>query len=201
MKNQTLIFLGPSGSGKGTQVEKVKAYLQEKDVDTPIAHLVMGDLFRSMWKGDRYSDDVSRAINIEGGLQPGFLQVALWSQFLVDNVHGNEHLIIDGSPRRVIDAELMETAFDFYKKEKPVLVFINCDLDIVKERIIERASRPEDKDEKTIDSRLAWYTEFVVPAIDYFRNKEKFGFVEIDGSKTREEVFVEIKAKVFNDND
>jgi adenylate kinase len=200
MNNKTLIFIGPSGSGKGTQVEKVKAYLKEKDANTPIAHLVMGDLFRTMFKGNRYSDIISRDINLEGGLQPGFLQVVLWSQFLVDNIHGNEHVIIDGSPRRLIDAQLMETAFDFYRKEKPTLVFINCDLAIVKDRIIARANRPEDKDEKVVDARLAWYTEFVVPAIDYFRNKEKFGFVEIDGSRTREEVFAEIKAKVFNDN-
>lgn len=203
MKKHTLIFLGPSGCGKGTQVELVKKYLSEKDSETPIAHLVMGDLFRAMWKKEGYSFDLSKEIMIEGGLQPSFMQVKLWSQFFVDNVHGNEHIIIDGSPRRVTDAELMESAFDFYGREKPTLVFINCDIAESKERIIKRAEkegRREDLKEETIDSRMEWYKEHVVPSIDFFRNKDKYNFAEIDGNGTIEEVFAEIKQKVFNDN-
>ncbi len=203
MKQHTLIFLGPSGSGKGTQVELVKKYLSEKDAGTPIVHLVMGDLFRAMWKKEGYSFDLSRDIMTAGGLQPSFMQVKLWSQFFVDNIKGNEHLIIDGSPRRITDAELMESAFDFYEREKPTLVFINCPIDEVKERIVARAKekgRVEDLKMETINSRMEWYKEHVVPSIDFFRDKEKYNFVEIDGNQTREAVFAEIKQKVFNDN-
>ena len=197
---QTLIVLGPSGCGKGTQIKLIKEHFQQKGNKLPVVNLVMGDLFRKFWKEEGYTQDMSRKIVKAGDLQPGFLQIRLWSQFFVDNLGGKEHLIIDGSPRRLIDAKLMESAFEFYKHEKPTMVFINCDRKIAKERILSRArveSRTEDLKEEVIDARLDWYEEFVIPAIDYFRDKEKFNFVEIDGSVGIQEVFEQIKEKVL----
>jgi len=204
MRKHTLIFLGPSGCGKGTQVELVKKYLAEKDSATPIAHLVMGDLFRAMWKEEGYSNDLSRDIMKVGDLQPAFIQVKLWSQFFVDNVKGGEHLVIDGSPRRIQDSKLMESAFQFYEREKPTLVFIKTDIEESKKRILARAEkegRLEDMTEEVIDARMQWYKDFVIPAADYFRNKPEYNFAEIDGNGTIEEVFADLKQKVFDDND
>jgi len=204
MTQKTLIFLGPSGCGKGTQVKLVKEYLESLPGALPVAHLVMGDLFRAMWKeGVGYSFDLSRDINDRGGLQPAFMQVRLWTQFFVDSLNGNEHLIIDGSPRRIEDAILMESAFDFYGMEKPTMVFIDTDIEESKKRMFHRAHIEGRKDDlllANVESRMAWYKEFVVPAIDHFRNKDKFGFVTINGNGSIEEVFSEIKQKVFNDN-
>ena len=129
------------------------------------------------------------------------MQVKLWSQFLVDNMHGNEHLLIDGSPRRIEDAILMESAFDFYKRDKPTLIFIKTSIGESKKRILHRAhieNRKDDLLESDIDSRMKWYQDYVVPSIDFFRNKEKFGFVEIDGEQSIEDVWKQIKEKVFH---
>jgi len=204
MTQKTLIFLGPSGCGKGTQVKLVKEYLGSLPGALPVVNLVMGDMFRAMWKdGVGYSYDLSRSINKAGGLQPAFIQIRLWVQFLVDNIKGGEHLIIDGSPRRIEDAMLMESAFDFYGMEKPTMVFIDTDIEESKKRILHRAHTEGRKDDlllSDVESRMAWYKEFVIPSINYFRDKEKFGFVTINGNGSIEEVFSEIKQKVFNDN-
>lgn len=205
-KPQTLIVLGPSGCGKGTQIKLIKEYLAEQGNTLPVVHLVMGDLFRAFWETEGYSRNLSRSIQKEGGLQPAFMQIRLWSQFFVDNISGNEHIIIDGSPRRILDAKLMESAFDFYKREKPTMIYTKCDRSISIERIKERAdrkgkkgSRAEDRTEETIKSRMDWFDEFVVPAIDYFRDKDKFNFVEIDGNVGIQEVFAQIKEKLLEE--
>ncbi len=203
MKRLALMFLGPSGCGKGTQVKLLKEYLAKQDPDTAIVNLVMGDLFRSMWKdGTGFSADLSREINKKGGLQPSFLQVMLWVDYLVNNIKGDEHIIIDGSPRRVEDAQLMESAFDFYGIDRPALVFINTDIEESKRRILHRAHTEGRKDDQFIsdvEKRMDWYREFVIPAIDYFRNKNKFRFIEVNGNQDIEGVFSELKAKLFND--
>jgi adenylate kinase family enzyme len=197
---QTLIFLGPSGCGKGTQIKLVKEYLKGKGNELPVVNLVMVNLFRSFWKTEGYSKDLSKKIENAGGLQPGFMQIRLWSQFFVDNLTGGEHLIIDGSPRRLIDAKLMESAFDFYKHKKPMMVFINCSDEISRDRLHSRAKiegREDDLVEGKIEGRLEWFHEHVQPAIDYFKDKEKFNFVEIDGNVGIQEVFEQIKEKVL----
>jgi adenylate kinase len=197
---QTLIVLGPSGCGKGTQIKLIKEYLEEKGNTLPVVNLVMGNLFRSFWKTEGYSVDLSRKVEEAGGLQSGFMQIRLWSQFFVDNLKGSEHLIIDGSPRRLIDSKLMESAFDFYNHKKPTMVFINCNDDTARDRLHGRAKiegRADDLVEGRIEGRLAWFHDHVQPAIDYFKNKEKFNFVEIDGNVGIQEVFEQIREKVL----
>jgi len=201
MRQHSLIFLGPSGSGKGTQIKLVKEYLREKTPDIDVAYMYTGDMLREMWSHEKYTNILSKNINLEGGLQPGFIPVMLWSKFFIENLLGNEHIIFDGTPRRINDAELLESAFVFYNRVKPTLVFVDCPLDVVKQRIIERATRPEDRKESTVDSRLQWYVDYVIPTIDFYRNKDMYNFVEINGNQEREKVFAEIKQKVFNDYD
>ena len=47
-KSQTFIFIGRSGSGKGTQIKLLEEYLSDKNFK--IKSVVMGDIFRSFFK-------------------------------------------------------------------------------------------------------------------------------------------------------
>ena len=76
METQTLIFMGPQGSGKGTQVELLTAALKAQG-DAPVLHLQTGQPFRDMMeRGSFTADRVKETIN-SGALVPDWLTDAL----------------------------------------------------------------------------------------------------------------------------
>lgn len=197
-ESKTFIFLGRSGCGKGTQARKIKEFLEEKDKERKVIYLEMGGLFREFWKGENYTQKLSKEIMLEGGLQPAFLQVHLWTKYLLENLGEKDHLIIDGTPRRVLDANAMDSAFKFYGRTKPNFVFLDVSREWAKDKIVKRmkaGGREEDLDEKIIDSRLDWYEEFVLPSINFFRDNPFYNFMEINGEQSIEEVHKEILKK------
>lgn len=54
-KSQTFIFVGRSGSGKGTQLELLKKYLSSNYKNTAIKSIVMGEYFPIIFKKDGFS--------------------------------------------------------------------------------------------------------------------------------------------------
>jgi len=195
MNPQTFIFLGRSGCGKGTQARKIEKYLKTEDKNRDVLYLEMGDLFRNFWKKENYTNSISKKLMEKGDLQPAFLQIYLWTNYLLDNLKENEHLIVDGTPRRVTDAEAMDSAFKFYGRTRPNFIFLDVSREWAKKRILERVKaqgREEDFDEEVIDSRLDWYDEFVEPSINFFRDDPFYNFVEINGEQSIEEVHQEI---------
>lgn len=199
----TWIVMGSSGSGKGTQSTLLRNYLEKQTGDRVVV-LAMGDLFREFWTKVGYSHDLSRQILGRGGLQPSFLQIYLWSEFLLKNISVSDHLIIDGSPRRLEDAKAMPGAFSFLGRSKTRFVYLHISEEAAKERIVARVSKDnplralEDSDLAKIESRLAWFREHSVPAIDFFRNDPETDFLEIDGEGTIESIHKEIVRKSFD---
>lgn len=203
MKPQTFIFFGRSGCGKGTQLQKLKEHIEKQDKkkgpSENLIHLEMGELFRSFWKKQGYTADLSREIMERGDLQPAFLQISLWSSFFVDKVSKDKHLFIDGSPRRILDAEVMDSAFKFYRRNKPYFIMINVSEDESRRRIIKRAEesgRKEDQDPKKIEGRLLWFKEHTLPVADFFYDNPNYHFVEVDGEKSIEDIHRDILKKV-----
>ena len=61
-------------------------------------------------------------------------------------------------------------------------------------RMMER-KRADDTPEK-IQNRLDWFEKDVTPAINFFKNKDRYNFIEINGEQTVEEVHKEIINKL-----
>ena len=99
MEKQTFIFIGASGCGKGTQVSLLKEVIAKKDPETPLFYLQTGQYFREFIKKDNLAARIARGEIDRGERAPDFLAMHLWSEVFVENLTGNEHLIIDGSPR------------------------------------------------------------------------------------------------------
>ena len=51
--------------------------------------------------------------------------------------------------------------------------------------------RPDDTPE-TIENRLGWYERDVLPSVEYFRNKDGYNFIEINGEQTVDSVHGDI---------
>ncbi|MEX1027708.1 MAG: nucleoside monophosphate kinase [Candidatus Paceibacterota bacterium] len=191
MTPQTFIFAGPSGSGKGTQVEMLKAYLAERS-DAPQLHISTGAEFRRFREEKRGSHTaaLSQTIDDNGKLQPYFLAVWAWADALVNRFTGAEHLLFDGSPRTVTEAEVLDSALEFYGLENVHVILINVSKEELKRRLLERG-RSDDTDE-AIENRLNWYESKVEPALEHYRGNERYHFHDIDGDQSMDDVYAAI---------
>lgn len=195
MNPQTFIFIGNSGCGKGTQAEFLKKYINEKDPGKlPILYLTTGGRFREFIKGDSYSQKLSRDIYSKTLPQPDFLVIWSVTNFLLENFTGKEHLITDGMSRSLIEAECIDTAFDFYGRKTNV-IFLNVNREWSRKHLSARG-RVDDSPEG-IENRLNWFETDVVPAIEYYRNNSKYNFVEVNGEQGKEKVHEDIVSKLI----
>jgi len=194
MTEKTFIFIGRSGCGKGTQAELLQKVLAEKSPEIQILHLETGKLFREFITGKTHTQELSRFIYDAGGLQPEFLTVHLWSDFFVANMKKNLHLIIDGTPRKLHEASVLHSAFEFYQREKPQIIFLNVSRKWSEARMLARKRMDDNKQD--IEARLDWFDADVVPAIDFYRNNAFYDFHDVDGERAIEEIHADIVKRV-----
>ncbi|HMP67508.1 MAG TPA: nucleoside monophosphate kinase [Candidatus Paceibacterota bacterium] len=190
MQLLTTIFIGRSGCGKGTQIEKLSEYIKLNDSKS-IFHLEAGERFRDFIKQNTYAADLARKINAEGGLQPEFLSIWAWGGELVKKLKKDQHLFIDGTPRRVGEARTLESALDFFERQKVHVVYLNVSREWSIEKMKNRG-RKDDKEMSDILARLDWFDNEVVPVIDYFRAHREYLFTEINGEQSVDDVHKDI---------
>ena len=186
----TIVFTGRSGCGKGTQVEKLKEYVSSKD-DRKIFHLEAGDRFRAFIKEKSYASSLANEINEVGGLQPEFLSIWAWAGELVHGLEPNQHVFIDGTPRREVEAKVLESTFDFFDRPKVHIVYLNVSKDWAIKRLQSR-ERDDDIDMDDILQRQSWFNKEVVPALDFYRSHRSHIFHDINGEQPVDDVYRDI---------
>ncbi|MDP2593077.1 MAG: nucleoside monophosphate kinase [bacterium] len=189
------LFFGPSGSGKGTQANLIKEYL-EKNSGRKSIYIETGGLARKFNEKDGYTNKLTREVLEHGGLFPEFFPIWIWSSFIIDNFTGEENLIADGLSRRVAEAPILANALEFYRFKPIFVIFINVNREWSFKRLTERGR--EDDTESSINRRLDWYYQNVVPAIAYFEENQNKSmvFFEINGEQTVEKVHEDIVGKI-----
>lgn len=191
MQNQPInvIFIGRSGCGKGTQAELLQKYLEARDGAGSCFYVYTGDKFRNLIKREdimtaRFLKD--KVID-QGAKAPDFLAVWAWGSRFVEEMEPARHVLMDGSPRTMFEAFLLDDAFEFYERKNVYPIF----LDVLPEEVTRRLKlrgRADDTDPQ-IKNRLAFYDEYVVPAVEYYDLKSKNKLIHIDGnSNDREEI-------------
>ena len=196
MELQTFIFIGRSGCGKGTQVSLLQAYIKKQDDKRHLFYIETGERFRQFIKEHSLSSRLAAEIYKTGNRQPDFIAVWMWSHLLVERVTGEEHVIFDGTPRSLQEAQIIDTAMTFYNRQRPHVIYLNISRETSKARMIARR-RMDDINEEEIERRLNWFETDVVPAVEYFRKYPKYAFVELDGNRPVDEVQKELLAKVL----
>jgi len=191
MKHQTIVFIGISGAGKGTQANLLEEYFQSKD-DTRVCHIETGNLFREFLKKDTYTGYLSKKISESGGLQPDFLATWLWGGSLLESVSKEgEHLIIDGTPRRVSEAYMLLSAFNFLKRKNIVVIYLSVS---EKEALVrlKKRKRSDDLDFDGVMNRFSWFAKEVLPTLDVFKKNIDIKVHDINGERSIEEIHSEI---------
>jgi len=201
MEKQTYIFIGASGCGKGTQVALLKEYLAKKDPDRSIFYMQTGQHFREFIKEENFAAHIARQTVESGGRAPDFLAMYIWSKVFVEHLKEDQHLIIDGSPRSLNEAQNLDIALKFFKREQPAVIYINVSNDWSTQHLLERVQKEGrvDDNEESIRKRLTWYERDVLPAVEMYRRDRQYDFVEINGERTVEEVHRDIIANLFGE--
>ena len=209
-----IILIGKSGSGKGTQADLL---MKKFGLD----YIGAGNMIRTRMKKEDFTGKKIKALYEKGILHPVAVVFDLW----LDNIEkfkkkkNLKGLLIDGNPRRLIEAQLMDSALEWYEWNKNVKVIL---VDISdKEAILRLTKRRICKDCKelipfvgefkkikkchkcngqlirriddTVNSaknRLAWFKRDVVPAINYYKKTGRL--IKVNGEQPIEDVFKDI---------
>lgn len=192
MDKQTVVFIGRSGCGKGTQAKKLIEYIKANDKESrSVLYIATGALFRDFTQGDTHTQQISRKRMDESKLQPTFLSTYLWGKELVEKETGNEHIVFDGLPRTRSESKILSSVFDFYDRISPAVVYMNVSEEWTREKLRSRG-REDDLDDHEVDRRMAWFESDVWPAIEYFKDHETERFIEVNGEQEIEKVHKDI---------
>lgn len=194
MSPKTFVFIGQSGSGKGTQAKLLIDYIKSKDANRPVFYLESGSAFRKLISEEKYTAKLAKRIYEAGGLQPEFLAIFVWSNLLIENLTGEEHLVLDGTPRKLREAHVLDSAFKFYRQENPTVVFLNVSREWSVVRLTDR--NRSDDNPGDIEARLNWFENDVMPAIDFFKKDKYYNFLDINGEQSVEKVHEDIVARI-----
>ena len=191
MKALTVIFIGPQGSGKGTQIEKLDKVITEKDPVRRVVDIQTGRRFRSLAaRSETFAEKkVARTLDT-GMLQPDFLTHVLWGEAMLDQLDPKSHLLIDGFPRTVTQAHVLDDALAFFERNEVHVIDLDTPEDVVRSRMQSRA-RTDDTNE-SIEERLRWYRQDTLPVLDYYRVRPNTYVHDLDGTDTVEGVHQQI---------
>jgi len=211
---QIVILFGRSGSGKGTQ-----AKLLQKEFSFDYSS--SGNLLRERTKKNDFSGKKLKQVMEKGELAPTFLMAQVWSKKIreVKKKKDLRGLIIDGSPRALLEAKLMDDAFDWYEWSDVKIILLDISHQeafdrLTSRRICQKCSRiislagdfkgmkvcdkcggelitrSDDKPE-AIKARLDYYKKDVEPVVKYYEKQKRL--IRVDGEKSVEDVYQDIK--------
>lgn len=173
MDLNTIFFIGPQGSGKGTQAK----LLAEK---LGFYHWDMGRILReTAASGTELGTTVKNLID-QGVLLEDELLLKVAAQKL-DTISASEGVVFDGIPRRLGQAEFLFNYLTKQGRSNFTTIFLDIPKDETMHRLTLRAEkegRADDTPEK-IEFRLQQYYADTLPVLDFL--KERTHLIEIDG--------------------
>ncbi len=207
MADLNLILLGPPGSGKGTQGERL-----QEDLDLP--YYATGDILRAAVKEGTDVGVKAKEYMDRGDLVPDEVLIGIIAERL-ESGEANHGFILDGFPRTVVQAEALDAKLVELHRSITAVIQIDVDDDEIVRRLSGRRVctegghvyhedfnppkvegvcdidgselivRDDDKAE-VVRHRLDQYHEKTAPLVDYYKTQALLNRVE--GSKDPESV-------------
>ncbi|MDO9231506.1 MAG: nucleoside monophosphate kinase [bacterium] len=218
-----IVILGPQGSGKGTQAEKLA---QKFDLE----HIDMGKFLREVAKLDTpLGKEVYNIQNVTKTLVPARILEEVFT-IKLNGIAREKGIAFDGFPRNIDQAKYFEKAMKEFGRQTDKVIHIKLSEKESLERIskrrvcekckkvfilgkdIQNACLPVGRENEKCDvcegriiqriddsvegvkKRLEIFNEETMPVIEYYKKQGKF--IEIDGDKEIEKVFEDILEKL-----
>lgn len=192
MAPMAYVFMGRSGSGKGTQVQLLKDEFTKRNIK--LIHVETGSLLREYAKGGSYVQKIVRNIMQTGNLAPDPVVISLWMGYTTDNFTGKEQIIFDGAPRKLIEAVFLDSTMKFLQIQKYKIIYIDVSRESCTKRLLQR-SRSDDI-ASVIENRMNWFDRDVLPAVEFFRKNKDCIFLDINGEQDIPAIHDEIMRKI-----
>jgi len=181
-----VLLLGPQGSGKGTQANRISA-------EYGIPHIASGEILRAeMAAGTELGRRVQNVVE-RGDLVSDDLMIELIKTRLgqADTEGG---FVLDGFPRTSPQAEALDEMFGDIGRSFSVVFALQIPDDVAIERLLKRAEIEGRTDDtlEAIRRRLETYHRETAPLVEYYRVRGNL--VPVHGDRSENEVFAEIQS-------
>jgi adenylate kinase len=185
-----LILLGPPGSGKGTQAQRlVQRY--------NILQLSTGEMLRAAVAAQTAVGIKAQDIMASGGLVPDEIVIGIISDRL-DQPDAAKGFILDGFPRTVPQAEALDELLKKKHMRLDAVIELRVNESALLQRVETRAAETRARGEQVraddthevLKKRLASYRELTEPLVHYYSERRKL--LTVDGMMTIEHVTREI---------
>ena len=213
MSELNLVLLGPPGSGKGTQGERLAA-------DFRLPYYATGDILRAAVRDETEIGLKAKEYMDRGDLVPDDVIIGVISE-CVEGDEAKDGFILDGFPRTTGQAEALDDEMKRLRRELTAAVLIDVDDDEVVRRLGGRRTcedeghifhvdfdpakeegkcdicggrlvvRDDDKPE-VIRNRLGQYHEKTEPLVAYYDDRSILK--RVDGTRTPDDVNEKIRA-------
>lgn len=201
------IFIGPPGSGKGTQAKRLAEFLNYSFIST-------GDILREEVKKNTKIGKFAKEYIEKGFLVPDEVMLKI----IKKNLKKGENFILDGFPRTIEQARGLEKILKNKSLKIEKVFYLNVDEKEIIRRLSSRRVCPsckkiynlivekpkndeicdicnvkliirDDDKEEIIRKRFEVYKKDTEKLVDYYKDK----IIEIDGKGKPEEIFERIK--------
>jgi adenylate kinase len=174
MDFNAIIFIGPQGSGKGTQAKLFAEKLG-------FFYLGTGAMLREIATHD---DELGKKVaeTINQGILLDDVTIFKVVEEAVATVPQDKGIVFDGIPRRPVQAEYLINFLKTAHRDRLATVYLSLPHDESVNRLVKRAAIEGRKDDtrEHIVFRLEQYEKETVPVLDYLKKTTQF--FEIDGT-------------------
>jgi adenylate kinase len=185
-----LILLGPPGSGKGTQAQRLVHR-------HGIIQLSTGEMLRAAVAAQTPVGLKAKDVMASGGLVPDDIVIGIISD-RIDQPDASKGFILDGFPRTVPQAEALDELLKKKHMKLDAVVELRVNESALLQRVETRAEETRARGEEVriddtpevLTKRLASYRALTEPLIHYYSERRKL--LTVDGMMTIEQVTREI---------
>jgi adenylate kinase len=179
-----VLLIGPPGSGKGTQAERIASHYG-------LAYLGLGEMLRASAAVGRLGG--LEELLAEGELVPDETAIGVIGERLAE-ADTKSGFVLDGFPRNLPQAKALDSLLDELARPLSVVLVLRVPDDECGERLLQRGRESGRADDvhDVIVRRLELYHEETEPVVAYYESEGR-RVVTIHGQRTPEEVWGEIR--------